>query len=194
MSKKGLIKKYFLVWYFVVAIVVVGAAMIFPLSSHAATAGEINRDVKNALKNLYQTTPAAKNMAKSAKGILVFPKIVKGGLIIGGQYGEGALLAGGKTSGYYTTMAASYGLQFGAQAFGYALFFMDNEGLSYLKKSDGWEIGVGPSIVVMDEGVARSFTSTTVQSGVYAFFFNQKGMMAGLGIQGSKITRFTPDK
>ncbi|WP_306547712.1 lipid-binding SYLF domain-containing protein, partial [Desulfobulbus sp.] len=143
---------------------------------------------------LYRTTPAAKNMAKIAKGILVFPDVVKAGLIVGGQYGEGALRVGNKTTGYYRTVAASYGLQAGAQSFGYALFFVDNEGLQYLKKSNGWEIGVGPSIVVVDEGVARSLTTTTAKSGIYAFIFQQKGLMAGIGIQGSKITQITPDK
>lgn len=168
--------------------------LMFPLMSMADTAKDIDRDVNIALQKLYQSTPAAKNMAKTAKGILVFPNIIKGGLIIGGQYGEGALRMGGKTTGYYKTVAASYGLQAGAQSFGYALFFLDNEGLSYLKKSEGWEVGVGPNLVIVDEGMARSLTTTTVKSGVYAFFFNQKGLMAGLGIQGSKITQFTPGR
>ncbi len=168
--------------------------LVFPRMSQAATAGEINRDVNGALETLYRTTPAAKNMAKIAKGILVFPDIIKAGLIVGGQYGEGALRVGGKTTGYYRTVAASYGLQAGAQSFGYALFFIDNEGLNYLKNSKGWEIGVGPSVVVVDEGVARSLTTTTMKSGIYAFIFEQKGLMAGIGIQGSKITRITPDK
>lgn len=165
-----------------------------PGMSMADTASQINRDADIALQTLFQTTPAAKKMAGIAKAILVFPEIIKGGFIIGGQYGEGALRVGGKTTGYYRSVAASYGLQAGAQSFGYALFFLDNNSLQYLKKSDGWEIGVGPSVVIVDEGMARSFTTTTAQSGVYAFFFDQKGLMAGLGIQGSKITKFQPDK
>jgi len=165
-----------------------------PGMSLADTAYQINRDADFALKNLYQTTPAAKRMAASAKGILVFPEIIKGGFLIGGQYGEGVLRVGGKTTGFYRSIAASYGLQAGAQTFGYALFFLDNDSLRYLRKSDGWEIGVGPSVVIVDEGMARSFTTTTAQSGIYAFFFDQKGLMAGLGIQGSKISQFQPDK
>lgn len=163
-------------------------------NSMAASAAAINRDVDIALKQLYASTPAAKKMAGIAKGILVFPDIIKGGFIIGGQYGEGALRVGGKTTGYYRTLAASYGLQAGAQKFGYALFFLSDADLKYLKNSGGWEVGVGPSVVVMDEGMARSFTTTTARSGVYAFFFDQKGLMAGLGIQGSKITEIQPDK
>jgi lipid-binding SYLF domain-containing protein len=168
--------------------------LTIPQASLAATAAQINRDADAALSDLYRSTPAAKKMAGIAKGILVFPSIVKGGFIIGGQYGEGALRIGGKTRGFYNTVAASYGLQIGAQSFGYALFFLDDASLKYLQSSKGWEIGVGPSIVVVDEGVARSLTTTTVKSGIYAFFFDQKGLMAGLGIQGSKITRITPDR
>ena len=84
-------------------------------------------------------------------------------------------------------------MQAGVQSFSYALFFMDNASLNYLNRSEGWEIGVGPSIVVVDEGMAKSLTSTTLQSGVYAFIFGQKGLMAGLGLQGSKISRIDPD-
>ena len=86
---------------------------------------------------------------------------VKGGLIVGGQYGEGALRRGGKTQGYYSSAAASYGLQAGVQSFGYAMFFMTDDALAYLKKSKGWEVGVGPSFVVVDDGMASSLTTTT---------------------------------
>ncbi len=176
-----------------IALLLTVVLLAAPRMSQAATAGEIDRDVDGALQTLYRTTPAAKNLARVAKGILVFPSIIKAGLVVGGQYGEGALRIGGKTFGYYRTVAASYGLQAGAQSFGYALFFIDNAGLNHLKQSKGWEIGVGPSVVIVDEGVARSLTTTTAKSGIYAFIFRQKGLMAGIGIQGSKITRITPE-
>lgn len=183
-------------WSFVAVccLAFLAVAVSLPQTALAASAREINRDVDIALRDLYKTTPAAKKMASVAKGILVFPDIIKGGFIIGGQYGEGALRVGGKTKGYYRTVAASYGLQAGAQKFGYALFFLSDDDLKYLKNSGGWEIGVGPTVVVVDEGVARTFTTTTARSGVYAFIFDQKGLMAGLGIQGSKITEIQPDK
>lgn len=165
--------------------------MMSPWAAVGATAEEIDRDVDSALMKLYAQTPAAKELSKVAKGILVFPSIIKGGLIIGGQYGEGALRIGGKTAGYYNTAAASYGLQAGAQTFGYALFFITDSALKYLENSSGWEIGVGPSIVVVDEGIAKSLTTTTAKSDIYAFFFDQKGLMAGLGLQGSKITKLS---
>ena len=158
----------------------------------ADSAAQIDQDVDSALQKLYAQTPAAKELSKIAKGILVFPSIIKGGLIVGGQYGEGALRKGGKTVGYYNTVAASYGLQAGAQKFGYALFFTDEAALKYLDKSDGWEVGIGPTVVIVDEGLARSLSTTTAKDAVYAFFFDQKGLMAGLGIQGSKITKITP--
>lgn len=171
----------------VLSMVIVAGMYVQPV--HAASAREIDRDVDSALKKLYTKTPAAKVLATGARAILVFPNIVKGGLIIGGQYGEGALRKKEKTVGYYSTSAASYGLQAGAQSFGYALFFMSDSALAYFERSDGWEVGTGPSIVIVDQGTAKSLTTTTAQSDVYAFFFDQKGLMAGLGLQGTKITR-----
>jgi len=159
----------------------------------AASASEIDRNATEALRTLYANTPGAKDLAMNAKGILVFPNIVKAGFIVGGQYGDGALRKRGRTVGYYRSLAASYGLQAGVQSFGYVLLFMDNESLAYLENSRGWEIGVGPSVVVLDQGFGKSMTSTTLKKGVYAFIFSQKGLMAGLGLQGSKITPLTPD-
>lgn len=159
----------------------------------AATAAKIDEDASAALKRLYASSPTAKMLREKAKGILVFPNVIKGGLIIGGQYGQGALRKEGKTVAYYRTVAASYGLQAGGQKFGYALFFMDDASLAYLDKSDGWEIGAGPSVVVVDKGAAKSLGTTASREGVFAFIFGQKGLMAGIGIQGSKITRITPD-
>jgi len=164
----------------------------FPKPTLTDKATQIDLDVNEALDKLYTSSPAAMELSRVAKGILVFPDIVKGGFVVGGSYGKGALRKGDKTVAYYNTVSASYGLQAGAQKFGYALFFMDEASLNYLDKSEGWEIGVGPSIVIVDEGAARSLSSTTAREGVYAFFFDQRGLMAGIGIQGSKITRIEP--
>jgi lipid-binding SYLF domain-containing protein len=163
-------------------------------SAQAASANEINRKVTAALNTLYETTPGAKDLANNAKGILAFPDIVKAGLLVGGQYGDGALRIGGKTVAYYRSVAVSYGLQAGVQSFGYVLLFMDYASLNYLKKSDGWEIGTGPSVVVLDKGFGKNLSSTTLKKGIYAFIFDQKGLMAGIGLQGSKITKIKPDK
>lgn len=180
------------------SLVIVWAALFFlcinPLTAVADTAAEIDKEVDQALEKLYSGAPAAVELSKVAEGILVFPDILKGGFILGAQYGVGALRdKGGKTEGYYKTTAASYGLQAGAQTFGYVMFFMTKESLEYLKDSAGWEIGVGPSIVVVDEGAARSMTTSTAKEDIYAFIFDQEGLMAGLGIQGSKISSYTPE-
>ena len=128
-------------------------------------------------------------LAKKAVAILVFPNMVKAGFLVGAQYGEGALRKKGRTVGYYNSVSGSYGLQAGAQSFGYVLFLITHSAVHYLNRSGGWEIGVGPSIVVADKGIARSLTSTTLKSDVYAFIFNQKGLMAGIGLQGTKIRK-----
>lgn len=156
----------------------------------AASAEEIDRNAGKALQKLYEQSPSAKALGE-AKAILVFPSITKGGFIVGGQYGEGALMKQGKIMGYYNTVALSYGLQAGIQKYGYVLFFMTDSAEAYLNKSDGWELGVGPSIVVVDVGKAAALSTTTAKSDVYAFFFDQKGLMAGIGLQGTKITKLS---
>jgi lipid-binding SYLF domain-containing protein len=168
-----------------------------PFMTYAASKAELNRDAPAALQTLYESTPAAKQLGEKAKGILVFPSIIKGGFIWGGQIGDGALFKNGKIVGYYRTLAGSYGLQAGGQKFGYAMFFMNDEALAYLSKSKGWEVGVGPSVVVVDKESAvafgKSMTTSTLKDDIYAFIFSQKGLMAGLGLQGSKITKINPD-
>jgi len=168
------------------------AGAVASSAAQAASARQINADASHALRTLYATQPKAKELAQRAKAILIFPKIYKGGFIVGGQTGDGALQVGGTTTGYYNISAASFGLQAGGQRFSYALFFMTDSALDYLNKSDGWQIGSGPSVVVMDKGAAASLTSTTLTQDVYAFPFGQKGLMAGLGLEGSKITRIQP--
>jgi lipid-binding SYLF domain-containing protein len=178
----------------VLLVAMMGIALVRGQRVDAASASDIDRDATAALRNLYGSTPGAKGLSHKAKGILIFPSIIKGGFVVGGQYGDGALRQGAKTVGYYRSIAASYGLQAGVQSFGYVLMFMDDASLAYLDKSGGWEIGTGPSVVIVDKGMGKSLTSTTVKSGVYAFIFGQKGLMAGIGLQGSKITKITPDK
>jgi lipid-binding SYLF domain-containing protein len=155
----------------------------------AASAAELSREATAELNKLYKTEPKAKELGAKAKAILVFPRIYKAGFMFGAQYGEGALRRGGKTVGYYNSVAASYGLQAGVQAFGYALFFMNDSALGYLNKSEGLELGVGPSIVVVDSGMAKTMTTSTITQDIYAFIFDQKGLMAGLGLQGSKLSK-----
>ena len=163
-----------------------------PEPTSAASGKKIAGDASAALQELYATTPAAKVLGSQAKAILVFPRILKAGFMVGAQGGNGALRKGGKTVAYYNTVAASYGFQAGVQAFSYALFLMTDSAVEYLDHSGGWELGTGPSLVVVDVGAAKSLSTTTLKDDVYAFIFGQKGLMAGIGIQGSKITRIHP--
>ena len=154
----------------------------------------LDNDVHAAIKLLKATSPAAKRLAKSAKGALVFPNIVKAGFIVGVQYGEGALVRAKQGGGYYIASyynitSGSYGLQAGVQSFGYVMALMTDVAVQNVEFGDGWELGVGPSIVVVDAGLAKTLTTETAKSDVYAFTFGQKGLMAGLGLQGTKVTR-----
>jgi lipid-binding SYLF domain-containing protein len=146
-------------------------------------------DANAALNELYTSEPLAKMISEKAAAILVFPDIVRAGFIVGGHYGEGVLMRGGRVVAHYNSVAGSFGLQAGVQSFGYVMFLMTDKVIQYLDSSDGWEIGVGPTIVIVDKGMAKSMTTTTLKDDVYAFIFDQKGLMAGLGLQGSKITK-----
>lgn len=156
--------------------------------STSSTEG-LNQEANHALQNLYKANPVAGEIGKQAKAILVFPNIIKAGLVFGGSYGEGVLTKGAAVAGYYNSISASWGLQAGAQSYGYAVFLMTNKALSYIDKSHGWEIGVGPTVVIVNEGVAKNLSSSTLKNDAYAFIFDQQGLMASLSIEGTKISR-----
>jgi lipid-binding SYLF domain-containing protein len=166
----------------------VALSLTLSMPAYAVSKADLNRDSQKVLNNLLATEPAAKALSERAVAVLVFPSVKKGGFLVGGQYGEGVLWRRGKPIGYYSTAGASYGLQAGVQVYGYALFFMAEKALKYLESSEGFEVGVGPSVVVVDSGTAKSVTTTTAQKDIYAFIFSQKGLMAGVGVQGNKIT------
>jgi lipid-binding SYLF domain-containing protein len=168
------------------------AMSLIPDTGQAASAAEISQNARIALRSLFANNPAAQVVGKKAKAVLVFPSIVKGGFLVGAQHGDGAILVNGKAVAYYNTVAASYGLQAGIQKFSYAMFFMNDATLNYLHKSGGWEVGSAPSLVVVDTGMAKSLSTTTLKKGIYVFFFSQQGLMGGLGLQGTKITEYTP--
>jgi len=161
-------------------------------SADAATAADLDKDCLQALQTLYDTQPVAETLSQSAKAILVFPNIVKAGFVFGGSYGEGELLKNGAVADYYNSVSGSWGLQIGAQSYGYVVFLMTDEAVAYLEKSDGWELGVGPTVVVVDEGIAKNLSTSTLQDDAYAFIFSQQGLMAGISIEGTKISRITP--
>ena len=160
-----------------------------PVLALAASTADLEMDAARTLGTLYRHNPVAEAIGQQAKGILVFPKIVKAGLIVGGSYGEGVMLQGGQVVGYYSSASASWGWQAGAQSYAYVLFLMNDPALRHLDQSKGWEVGVGPSVVLVNEGVARSLSTTTLKEDAYAFVTDQQGLMASLSIEGTKITR-----
>ena len=173
--------------------VLVGAVAALCLSTvaRAEDPATLERTSQAALNSLIAQNASARELSKRAVAVLVFPDVKKAGLIVGGQFGEGVLWRGGKAAAYYNTGGASYGFQAGVQEYGYAMFFMKESALNALDSTQGFEVGVGPSIVVLDQGKGVTHTTTTIQDDIYAFIFNQKGLMAGIGIQGNKITKIT---
>ena len=169
-----------------------GGSIVAVSAAEAASASELDRAATKALRELYADSPKAKQLAAKSRAILVFPKVAKAGFVFGAQGGEGVMRVHGKTTGYYSTAAASFGLQAGVQVFGYALFFITQSALDYLKKSEGWAIGAGPSVVIVDAGAAKTLDTTNLTQDVYAMPFGQKGLMAGITLEGSKITRIHP--
>ncbi|MDP4078677.1 lipid-binding SYLF domain-containing protein [Acidovorax sp. A1169] len=161
----------------------------FAGNANSATAEDLNADSKQALKRLYETNPAAQSVGKKAKAILIFPKITKAGLVFGGSYGEGVLMKGARLSGFYNSVSASWGWQAGAESYGYIVFLMSDKAVRYLNMTKGWELGVDPSVVVVNEGVAKNLSTSTLKRNAYAFVFDQEGLMASLSIEGTKISR-----
>lgn len=164
------------------------------MNAATSSRSEITHASKKALADLYSSNPEALKLGRKASGVLVFPSIVKGGFMVGAEGGNGALITRGQTSvtKFYQTAGASYGLQAGVQKFGYALFLMHPSDVQKIDEASGWEVGSSPSLVVVDKGMATALTTKTIEKGAYAFFFDQKGLMAGLGLKGSKITRIYP--
>ncbi|MCO8311788.1 YSC84-related protein [Pseudomonas mandelii] len=164
------------------------ASASFLNTASAASAEDLDVDSRQALQTLYKSTPFAESISHNAKAILVFPKIIKAGLVFGGSYGEGVLLKDKKVENYYNSVTGSWGLQAGAQSYGYAVFLMTDKAVDYIRQTKGWEIGVGPTVVMVDEGVAKNMSSTTIKDDAYAFIFDQQGLMAGISIEGTKIS------
>lgn len=163
---------------------------LFSVTSQAAsTAAELDRDAAQALERLIENNPAAAGVAEKAQAVLIFPSIIKAGLIFGGAYGEGVLKKDGAVVDYYNSVSGSWGLQAGAQTYSYVVFLMNDEALSQLERTKGWELGVGPSLVVVNEGVAKNLSTSTLTEDAYAFAFGQQGAMASLSIEGTKVTR-----
>ena len=146
-----------------VAVAAMGSIATTGVAQAENTAEDLNQQAAMALENLYETNAIAKDISEQAEAVLIFPNIVKAGLVFGGAYGEGVLQEDGEVSEYYNSVTGSWGLQAGAQSYGYAVFLMNGEAVDYLKESRGWEIGVGPTVVVVDEGAAKNLSTSTLK-------------------------------
>lgn len=173
---------------FLIVATTVLAMSSLSLSAHATSAEELNKDSAQSLQALYKSSPSAEIMGKKAKAILVFPRILKAGLVFGGSYGEGVLTKNDQVSGYFNSVSGSWGWQAGAESYGYVVFLMTDKAVKYLNQTKGWEFGVGPSIVVVNEGAAKNLTSSTLKDDAYAFIFDQQGLMVDISIKGTKIS------
>ena len=184
-------------------VVIIGAWLALPMTATVAQEEpekaekvdkpeKLAKDAEFALASLYEKVPATKTLAETSQSILVFPKITRASVGLGVQRGTGTLLKDGKPEGFYTTTGTSVGLQAGAKTYGYALFFMNDNAVQALSKAKGFEVGVGPTVVVVNKGTSKNLTTTTLKADIYAVIFDQKGLIAGLGVQGNRITKANP--
>ncbi len=168
--------------------------ILLPGGAHAATAREIDVSVNVALERFTKEIKGSKELLAIAKGVLVFPSVYKAGLVVGGEYGEGALRIGGKTVDYYNTVAGSFGLQIGAQSKTIIIVFIQQEALDKFRKSEGWKAGVDGSVALISVGVGGALDTENIKDPIVGFAFGQKGLMANLTFEGAKITRVNVEK
>jgi lipid-binding SYLF domain-containing protein len=181
-------KQMFLILAFAACLTFISMGFL-TTTSFAKTAQEINEEVNAALKLFPQHVKGGKEFLNASKGVLVIPNIVKAGLGVGGEYGEGALRIGGKTVEYYSLAAGSVGFQIGAQKMNLILVFMQDESLKKFRASSGWKAGVDGSVAFIDVGKEKSIDTVNIKDPIVAFIFGQKGLMASATIEGAKFTR-----
>jgi lipid-binding SYLF domain-containing protein len=171
------------------AVLAAALLLVLPLAGRAASKEEIDARVHEATETLYKSSAAAKELAGRARGVLVFPRVIKGGMGIGGEYGEGSLLVGGRPAAYYNIASASIGLQLGLQEESVAILFMTDEALKRFRDSDGWKAGVDGSVAIATLGVGGELDTETIRKPIVGFVFSNKGLMYNLTVEGSKISR-----
>jgi len=174
--------------YFIIAIFAMGMLAIVP-PAHAASKTEINAKVRATLTIFYDKVSAGRELANKAAGMLVFPEVFKAGIVVGGEYGEGALLINHKTVGYYSTASGSLGFQLGAQIKSQVILFMTRDALNKFRKSEGWKAGVDGSVAIATLGAGGAIDTNTATKPIIGFIFSNKGLMYNLNLEGSKITR-----
>ncbi len=172
-----------------VALALVATFALPAPKAHAASATEIDAEVDSTHKRIFAEVGSARDLVTKAEGMLIFPNVIKAGIGIGGEYGEGSLRVRGATLGYYNTVAASIGFQLGAQARSVILMFMTRRALDNCRHSDGWEVGVDGSVALITLGAGGTIDSHNIQSPIIGFVFGSRGLMYNLTLEGSKISR-----
>jgi lipid-binding SYLF domain-containing protein len=160
-----------------------------PSASNASSAAEINDAANATLHRFVEQNPSAEELGRKAAAALVFPSVVKAGMFVGGQYGEGVLIAHGNAIGYYNIISASFGFQLGAQSQSLIILFMTQEALDDFQRAYGWKVGIDGSIVIVTVGAGGSIDTDNLTSPIIGFVFDQEGLMYSLSLEGSKITR-----
>jgi lipid-binding SYLF domain-containing protein len=168
------------------------AALAAPHDARAATKKEINASVDVALDRFVKDVKGGEEFLKAAKGVLVIPRVVQAGFIVGGKYGDGALRIGGKSVGYYNLTAGSVGLQIGAQQSNVLLCFMDETALKKFRASKGWQVGVDGSVALVNMGAGGSVDTTKLKEPIVGFVYGQQGLMADISLEGLKFTKISP--
>jgi len=181
--------KGFSLGFLMAALLLVGGVAVTPGAAVAASAQEIDIGVKGALERFRKEVTGGQEFLNKAAGVLVFPEVFKAGIGVGGEYGEGALRIGGKTVAYYSTAAASIGLQFGGQIKTVVIVFLTKKALDEFRKSDGWKAGVDGSVALVEWGVGKDINTMDVKDPVVGFIFDNKGLMYNLTLEGSKFTK-----
>jgi lipid-binding SYLF domain-containing protein len=180
--------------YTLVAFLTAVFVLVSPGKASAYSAAKLERLSTKALHQLYEQNSKARTLGEKAVAVLVFPEVLKAGFMVAAQRGDGVLFRNGQVAGYYNMTSAGYGIQAGVQKLSYALLFMDEDSLKYLGKSEGFDIGSAPGLVMGDQGFSGSVSVASFQHGIAAFIWGQKGLMGGLGLQGTKITKYTPSE
>lgn len=158
-------------------------------SGNADKRRSINADIDSTLARLYSTANGSRELVAKARGVLVFPSVIQAGFWIGGQYGEGALRVGGQTAGYYSTAGGSFGLQIGAQSKAIIFLFMTQDALDRFRNSEGWAAGVDATVAVVKIGANGNVDTSTATAPVEAFVLTNAGLMTGVSLEGTKVTR-----
>ena len=175
------------------AVVVVGTIFVGSVwlsgPALAASAKEIDVGVDEALVKFEKEVKAGKSFLESSKGLLVFPKVLKGGAGFGGEWGEGALRIGGKTVDYYSTLQGSFGLQLGGEIKTVVVAFLEEEALKRFRESEGWKAGVDGSVSLVTLGAGGAIDTNNLKDPIVGFVIGQKGLMYNLSFEGTKFTK-----